>query len=139
MSARAWKLPGQTPIFDHLLAVCASAEDPISGGRHKVFGSRALWVAPQTSTIASHLPKAVGAAVTGLVMLTIAVTKFAHGAWIVLLLIPTLLYIWPRTAITRRTSRLAWCGSRWIGMKSCTSPTPSAVRNRVIRTFVSGK
>jgi amino acid transporter len=32
----------------------------------------------------------VGAAVTGLVMLTIAVTKFSHGAWIVLLLIPTL-------------------------------------------------
>jgi amino acid transporter len=32
----------------------------------------------------------VGATVTGLVMLTIAVTKFAHGAWIVLLLIPTL-------------------------------------------------
>jgi amino acid transporter len=31
-----------------------------------------------------------GAAVTGLVMLTIAVTKFSHGAWIVLLLIPTL-------------------------------------------------
>jgi amino acid transporter len=32
----------------------------------------------------------VGACVTGLVMLTIAVTKFSHGAWIVLLLIPTL-------------------------------------------------
>jgi amino acid transporter len=32
----------------------------------------------------------VGAAVTGLVMVTIAVTKFSHGAWIVLLLIPTL-------------------------------------------------
>jgi amino acid transporter len=32
----------------------------------------------------------VGALVTGLVMLTIAVTKFSHGAWIVLLLIPTL-------------------------------------------------
>jgi amino acid transporter len=32
----------------------------------------------------------VGAAVTGLVMLTIAVTKFSHGAWIVLLLIPLL-------------------------------------------------
>jgi hypothetical protein len=32
----------------------------------------------------------VGATVTGLVMLTIAVTKFSHGAWIVLLLIPTL-------------------------------------------------
>jgi amino acid transporter len=32
----------------------------------------------------------VGAVVTGLVMLTIAVTKFSHGAWIVLLLIPVL-------------------------------------------------
>jgi amino acid transporter len=33
---------------------------------------------------------AVGATVTGGVMLTIAVTKFTHGAWIVVLLIPTL-------------------------------------------------
>lgn len=32
----------------------------------------------------------VGAGVTGIVMLTIAVTKFTHGAWIVVLLIPTL-------------------------------------------------
>jgi amino acid transporter len=32
----------------------------------------------------------VGAAVTGLVAVTIAVTKFTHGAWIVVLLIPTL-------------------------------------------------
>src|SRR5881628_1506059 len=32
----------------------------------------------------------VGAFVTGIVMLTIAVTKFVHGAWIVVLLIPTL-------------------------------------------------
>src|SRR6185436_12652277 len=39
-----------------------SAEDPISRGRHKVWGSRRLWVPPQTSTIASHLPKAVGTA-----------------------------------------------------------------------------
>jgi len=31
----------------------------------------------------------VGAVVTGVVMLTIAVTKFTHGAWIVVLLIPT--------------------------------------------------
>ncbi len=30
-------------------------------------------------------------------------------------------------------------GSRWIGMKSSTSTTPSGVRKRVIRTFVSGK
>ena len=32
----------------------------------------------------------VGALVTGGVMLTIAMTKFSHGAWIVVLLIPTL-------------------------------------------------
>ena len=36
---------------------------------------------------------AVGALVTGLVMLTIAATKFTHGAWIVVLLIPTLVVI----------------------------------------------
>src|SRR2546428_10745291 len=33
---------------------------------------------------------ALGAIVTGLVMITIAATKFTHGAWIVVLLIPTL-------------------------------------------------
>jgi amino acid transporter len=33
----------------------------------------------------------VGALVTGIVMLTIAVTKFAHGAWIIVLVIPALL------------------------------------------------
>ena len=45
-----------------LLSFAASAEDPISGGRHKVIGSKPLFIPPQTSTIASHLPKAVGAA-----------------------------------------------------------------------------
>ena len=35
---------------------------PNSGGRHKVLGSKALNIPPQTSTIASHLPKAVGSA-----------------------------------------------------------------------------
>ena len=45
-----------------LLSFAASAEDPISGGRHKVIGSKPLVIPPQTSTIASHLPKAVGAA-----------------------------------------------------------------------------
>ncbi len=62
MMARSRLLPGSTPIFDTLLSFAASAEDPISKGRHKVWGSRPLWVPPQTSTIASHLPKAVGAA-----------------------------------------------------------------------------
>ncbi len=53
---------GQNIIWDMLLSFAASSEDPISGGRHKVLGSRALMIPPQTSTIASHLPKAVGAA-----------------------------------------------------------------------------
>src|SRR3954468_307570 len=59
---RSRKLPGQTPCWDMLLSFAASAEDPISGGRHKVIGSKPLNIPPQTSTIASHLPKAVGAA-----------------------------------------------------------------------------
>ncbi len=59
---RSKQLPGQTPAWDMLLSFAASADDPISGGRHKVLGSKALYVPPQTSTIASHLPKAVGAA-----------------------------------------------------------------------------
>ncbi|RRJ83932.1 dehydrogenase E1 component subunit alpha/beta [Aestuariirhabdus litorea] len=59
---RSKQLPGQTPLYDMLLSFAASSEDPISGGRHKVLGSKPLFVPPQTSTIASHLPKAVGAA-----------------------------------------------------------------------------
>ncbi|HZO13514.1 MAG TPA: thiamine pyrophosphate-dependent enzyme, partial [Polyangiaceae bacterium] len=47
---------------DMLLGMVASSEEPIAGGRHKVFGSLPLWIPPQTSTIASHLPKAVGMA-----------------------------------------------------------------------------
>ncbi|MEM7646096.1 MAG: thiamine pyrophosphate-dependent dehydrogenase E1 component subunit alpha, partial [Pseudomonadota bacterium] len=61
---RAKQVPGQTPLFDLLLSFMASSEDPISGGRHKVLGSLALNIPPQTSTIASHLPKAVGAALS---------------------------------------------------------------------------
>lgn len=59
---RARLLPGQIPAWDMLLSFCASADDPISGGRHKVLGSLPLFIPPQTSTIASHLPKAVGTA-----------------------------------------------------------------------------
>jgi 2-oxoisovalerate dehydrogenase E1 component len=62
MMARARQLPGSTPAFDTLLGIVASADDPIAQGRHKVWGSRPLWVPPQTSTIASHLPKAMGLA-----------------------------------------------------------------------------
>lgn len=62
MMARARRVGGETPVFDTLLSLVASSDDPISHGRHKVWGSKRLWVPPQTSTIASHLPKAVGAA-----------------------------------------------------------------------------
>ncbi|MFC7495945.1 MULTISPECIES: transketolase C-terminal domain-containing protein [unclassified Nocardioides] len=51
-----------TPVRDVLLGLTAAAADPIAGGRHKVFGHPDLHVIPQTSTIASHLPRAVGLA-----------------------------------------------------------------------------
>ncbi len=68
MAERFRKLPGSDgkrmdPIMDSALSFAASKDDPASGGRHKVWGSKPLWVLPQTSTIASHLPKAFGTAV----------------------------------------------------------------------------
>ncbi len=59
---RKKQVGGLTPLHDMALSFAASAEDPISGGRHKVLGCAHTFVPPQTSTIASHLPKAVGAA-----------------------------------------------------------------------------
>ena len=49
-------------LRDVLLGVAGSVADPASGGRHKVFGHPDLSIIPQTSTIASHLPRAVGIA-----------------------------------------------------------------------------
>jgi 2-oxoisovalerate dehydrogenase E1 component len=49
-------------LRDVLLGVVAAAVEPIAGGRHKVFGRKELAVIPMTSTIASHLPRAVGIA-----------------------------------------------------------------------------
>jgi len=49
---------------DVMHSFAASSLDPIAGGRHKVWGSVAMNVPPQTSTIASHLPRAVGAALS---------------------------------------------------------------------------
>ena len=63
MAERFRKLPDMDPVMDSALSFAASKEDPASGGRHKVWGSKPLWVLPQTSTIASHLPKAMGTAV----------------------------------------------------------------------------
>ncbi|WP_230462778.1 thiamine pyrophosphate-dependent enzyme [Micromonospora sp. CP22] len=45
---------------DVLRGMVASSREPIAGGRHKVFGRADLAVIPTTSTIASHLPRAVG-------------------------------------------------------------------------------
>lgn len=63
MMERSRKLPHIDPVYDTALSLAASAEEAISGGRHKVWGSKRLWVLPQTSTIGSHLPKAVGMAI----------------------------------------------------------------------------
>ncbi len=60
--ARARQLPDADPVTDILRGMAASVHEPIAGGRHKVFGNARLAVIPQTSTIASHLPRAVGLA-----------------------------------------------------------------------------
>ncbi len=53
---------GVEGVRDILSGVVAASDEPIAGGRHKVFGRHDLAIIPQTSTIASHLPRAVGVA-----------------------------------------------------------------------------
>jgi 2-oxoisovalerate dehydrogenase E1 component len=60
--ARAEQAGQNGMMRDMLLSFACSSDDLTSGGRHKVLGSRPLMIPPQTSTIASHLPKALGAA-----------------------------------------------------------------------------
>ena len=60
--ARAAQVGGRDPLRDVLLGLVAATEEPIAGGRHKVFGRHDLNIIPQTSTIASHLPRAIGVA-----------------------------------------------------------------------------
>jgi 2-oxoisovalerate dehydrogenase E1 component len=60
--ARAAQVEGTDAIRDVLRGVVASAKEPMAGGRHKVFGNADLEIIPTTSTIASHLPRAVGVA-----------------------------------------------------------------------------
>jgi amino acid transporter len=73
-------------------------------------------------TIAHHDPhwrlklavNAVGAAMTGVVMIVFAIAKFREGAWIVVLLIPTLVYLFFR--IHNHYASVAYIlgrGSRW--------------------------
>ncbi len=60
--ARARAAGRAAPELDMLLGICAARDEPIAGGRHKVIGSLELAIPPQTSTIASHLPRALGLA-----------------------------------------------------------------------------
>jgi len=61
--ARALQVPGSTPVRDVLQGLMGLADEPIAGARHKVFGHPDLAVIPQTSTVASHFPRAVGLAI----------------------------------------------------------------------------
>ena len=54
--------PPRDGVRDILLGLVAAEAEPIAGGRHKVIGHVDLHIIPQTSTIASHLPRAVGLA-----------------------------------------------------------------------------
>ncbi len=61
-AARARKAGSSNAVRDVLLSLTSATRDPMSGGRHKVFGHPGLNIIPQTSTISSHLPRAVGLA-----------------------------------------------------------------------------
>ncbi len=62
LARAAQATPPRDGAGDVLLGLAAAAEEPIAGGRHKVFGHADLHVIPTTSTIASHLPRALGLA-----------------------------------------------------------------------------
>jgi 2-oxoisovalerate dehydrogenase E1 component len=61
-AARASQAGHADAVRDVLRGLAAATTDPIAGGRHKVFGHPALAVIPVASTIAAHLPRAVGLA-----------------------------------------------------------------------------
>ena len=61
-AARSRLAGSEHGIPDVLASLTSGANDPISGGRHKVFGHPGLHIIPQTSTIASHVPRSVGLA-----------------------------------------------------------------------------
>ena len=69
-------------IMDVALGLAASAHEPIAGGRHKVFGHPDLAVIPQTSTISSHLPRALGVAWATLVASELIAAQQGLGALI---------------------------------------------------------
>ncbi len=62
LARAAQAVPPRDGVGDVLLGLAGAAAEPIAGGRHKVLGHADLHVIPVTSTIASHLPRAVGLA-----------------------------------------------------------------------------
>ncbi len=64
LARAAQAAPTRDGVGDVLLGLAAAEAEPIAGGRHKVLGHADLNVIPVTSTIASHLPRAVGLAFT---------------------------------------------------------------------------
>jgi 2-oxoisovalerate dehydrogenase E1 component len=64
LARAAQAAPPRDGVGDVLLGLAAAEAEPIAGGRHKVLGHADLNVIPVTSTIASHLPRAVGLAFT---------------------------------------------------------------------------
>ena len=68
----------------------------------------------------------MGAATTALVMLTIAVTKFAHGAWIVVLLIPTLVAVF--VLVHRHYEDVA----RQLSLNGAAPPADTPISNTVL-------
>lgn len=76
-AARSAKAGRDDGIRAVLLSLVSARSDPMSGGRHKVFGHPGLSIIPQTSTIASHLPRAVGLALG----LGFAQRLGRHTAW----------------------------------------------------------
>lgn len=64
MQSRQRGVASGDPVVEVLRGMLAKSTDQIAGGRHKVFGNAALSIIPQTSTIASHLPRSVGLAIS---------------------------------------------------------------------------
>src|SRR5579871_1003180 len=62
LARAAQAAPPRDGVGDVLLGLAAAESEPIAGGRHKVLGHADLNVIPVTSTIASHLPRALGLA-----------------------------------------------------------------------------
>lgn len=81
---RAAQLHYENGVYDILLGMTAARDEPIAGGRHKVFGNAALNIPPQTSTIGSHLPKAIGMAFTLKRAARLGLTRDVPGSAIVM-------------------------------------------------------